>query len=320
MTKPLMTPTTLGDAMKFFADPDNALAFIVELRWPDGVICPRCHASEPIFLSTRRIWKCRGCRKQFSAKVGTIFEDSPLGFEKWLPALWLLANSKNGISSYELHRALAVTQKTAWFMLGRIRAAMQSEGFERFEGDVEIDETFLGGKSKFMHPEKRARVITRRGGPTGKVAVLGFLQRPRDAKGQSRVRTTVVKSRKRKALEKEIRKAVKPNSYVYTDELASYDKLKQEYIHEVIDHAREYARGQVHTNGLESFWSLLKRTIRGTYVSIDPFHVFRYLDEQVFRFNNRIASESDRFVRILQAVRGKRLTYRGLIGADLATT
>lgn len=315
MLKSQRTPTTLFDAIRYFADPDTALAFIVELRWPDGVKCPRCQGENPIFLSTRRIWKCRSCKRQFSVKVGTVFEDSPLGLDKWLPALWALANSKNGISSYELARLLGVTQKTAWFMLGRIRLAMQAGGFTA-SGDVEIDETFIGGKSVNMHIKKRRRMIKGTGG-FGKVAVLGVLERPKDGKF-SRVRTTIVKSRRRKTLHKNVREQVQPGSTVYTDAFPSYLGLEQDYIHKVIDHAYEYARGQVHTNGLESFWSLLKRAIKGTYVSVDPFHVFRYLDEQVFRFNNRIASDGDRFTEMLERIIGKRLTYRGLTGADLS--
>jgi transposase-like protein len=315
------TPTTLADAIRFFSNPDAALSFLAELRWPDGAVCPHCQAPKPMFLTTRRVWKCRACRKQFSIKVGTIFEDSPLGLDKWLPALWMLANSKNGVSSYELARALEVTQKTAWFMLGRIRLAMQATGSDLFEGHVEVDETFLGGKSKNMHPAKRRRMIKGTGGQ-GKVAVLGILERPKGITGASRVRTTVVKSRKRRKLQAEVHWNIKHGASVYTDAFGSYSGLERDYIHHVIDHAYEYARGAVHTNGLESFWSLLKRTIKGTYVSIDPFHVFRYLDEQVFRFNNRIASDGDRFVSVLDAIIGKRLTYRGLIGADLtpATT
>jgi transposase-like protein len=319
MLKTYKTPSNLTDAVKYFADPDRALAFLVELRWPEGVICPRCNVDNPSFLQSRRIWKCRGCRKQFSVKVGTIFEDSPLGLDKWLPALWMLANAKNGISSYELARALGVTQKTAWFMLGRIRAAMKTESFSAFSGDVEVDETFLGGKARFMHKDKRNRVITGTGGKD-KTAVLGILERPKDANGTSRIRTTVVKSRKRAALQGEVKKTVKPGTTVYTDAFQSYTGLERDYIHHAIDHAYEYVRGEVHTNGLESFWSLLKRTIKGTYISIDPFHVTRYLDEQVFRFNNRRASDGDRFIEMIGAIVGKRLTYRGLTGADLATT
>ncbi len=319
MLKTLNTPMCLADACSYFADQDNALRFLAELRWPQGVKCPHCGADDPGFLKTRRIWKCRSCRKQFSIKIGTIFEDSPLGLDKWLPALWMLANSKNGVSSYEVARALHVTQKTAWFMLGRIRAAMQSAGVDRFEGDVEVDESFIGGKAKNMHRAKRRRMITGTGGKD-KVAVLGILERPRNAKGASRIRTTVVKSRKKKPLHDEVKASVRYGSTLYTDAFDSYTGLERRYIHHVIDHAYEYARGKVHTNSLENFWSLLKRTIRGTYVSIDPFHVFRYLDEQAFRFNNRRASDGDRFVSVVDAILGKRLTYGQLTGAEVATT
>src|SRR5437763_17221313 len=142
-------PETLLEAVKFFADQDVSLAFVAKLRWPNGVTCPRCDAADPSFLSTRKIWKCRGCKKQFSAKVGTIFEDSPLGLDKWLPALWMIGNDKSGISSWELHRALRVTQKTAWFMLHRIRLAMQdNQTGGVLGGEVEVDETLIGGKAR----------------------------------------------------------------------------------------------------------------------------------------------------------------------------
>src|SRR5688500_1327230 len=193
MLKTQRTPTCLTDAISYFADPDNAIRFLAELRWPDGVKCPHCGADDPGFLATRRIWKCRAkaCRKQFSIKVGTIFEDSPLGLDKWLPALWLIANAKNGISSYEVARALGVTQKTAWFMLGRIRAAMEYAGGGGFDGEVEIDHSFLGGKYKNMHRSKRDRLGSGFGSKN-KTAVFGILQRPRGKNGVSRIRTTVV--------------------------------------------------------------------------------------------------------------------------------
>ena len=154
------TPETLLEAIRFFSDPDIALAFMAGLRWPDGAICQRCGSTMVYFLKTRKVWKCRECKKQFSIKVGTIFEDSPIGLDKWLPAMWMLANCKNGISSYELGRALGVTQKTAWFMLHRIRLAMQTESFQKMEGEVEVDETFIGGKARFMHKESREKRST----------------------------------------------------------------------------------------------------------------------------------------------------------------
>src|SRR5688500_9174946 len=321
MIKEFKQPETLSDAIRYFADPDRALAFVVLLRWPKGVACPRCGGENPNFLKTRRIWKCRACRQQFSVKVGTIFEDSPLGLDKWLPALWMLANSKNGVSSYEVGRALGVTQKTAWFMLGRIRAAMETAAGSRFEGEIEADEAFLGGKYENMHLSKRKRLGSGMGGKN-KTIVFGMLERARDGNSASQIRAAKVPHRGPIPLFKHLRTTIERGSTVYTDAHGSYRDISRRYIHEVIDHAREYVRGKVHTNGVENFWSLLKRTIRGTYVSVDPFHVPRYLSEQVFRFNNRRASDGERFVAVIDSILGKRLTYRGLTGADLtpATT
>jgi transposase-like protein len=313
-------PSTLRQAVRYFSDPDAALQFVASLRWPDGVKCVHCGQGEPSFLKTRRIWKCRKCRKQFSVKVGTIFEDSAIGLDKWLPALWLLANAKNGISSYELHRALGVTQKTAWFMLHRVRLAMQTGTFQKMRGKIEVDEAYLGGKSKFMHLDKRARVITKRG-VADKLPVLGILQR-KGKKGHSTVIAKVTRRVRKKDIQPIIKAMVAKGSLVSTDALLSYEGLAEHYRHEIIDHASAYVRGEVHTNCLENFWSLLKRTIRGTYVSVDPFHVFRYLDEQCFRFNNRDVADGERFVFTVRQIIGKRLTYSGLIGHSLtpATT
>jgi transposase-like protein len=320
MSKTRDLPKTLSDAIRYFADPETSVTFLASLRWPDGVTCPACEAKNPGFLKTRRIWKCRDCGRQFSVKLGTIFEDSPLGLDKWLPALWMLANCKNGISSYELARALGVTQKTGWFMLHRIRLAMQTRTYAKLRGKIEADETFIGGRAKNMHKSKKARVIRGTGG-MDKVAVMGLLQR-NSAKGHSVVRADVVTRIRKKQLQAKVRESVRRGAFLFTDALQSYEGLDKEFLHQVIDHAKEYARGQVHTNGLENFWSLLKRTIKGTYVSVDPFHVFRYLDEQCFRFNNRGLNDRGRFVDALRQIIGKRLTYRGLTGADmsLATT
>ena len=316
MAKTLNLPATLHEAIRYFADPDVALTFLVCLRWPHGVFCPACNAKNPGFLKTRRIWKCRDCGRQFSVKLGTIFEDSPIGLDRWLPALWMLANSKNGISSYELGRALGVTQKTAWFMLHRIRLAMQSRTFRKMKGNVEADESFLGGAAKFMHHDKKKRVVRGTGG-MDKVAVFGLLQRGKGKKA-SRVVASVVSRIRKRDLQKQVREKVKAGSALFTDAFWSYKGLDADYKHQVVDHAREYVRGQVHTNGLENFWSLLKRTIKGTYVSVDPFHVAAYLDEQVHRFNNRGLNDRGRFVDVVKSIVDKRLSYRDLIGADLS--
>lgn len=305
-------PETLTEAIRFFTDADVCLAFVAKLRWPNGVTCPRCAAPEPMFLSTRRLWKCRGCKKQFSVKVGTIFEDSPLGLDKWLPALWMVVNCKNGISSYEMARALGVTQKSAWFMNHRIRLAVQEGTFEPMSGEVEIDETFIGGKARNMHKAERERKITGTGG-MGKTAVMGLLER-HGSDGYSKVRAKVVPNVRRSTLRPEIKENVVEGSEVFTDALKSYADLSDAYTHAVIDHAECYAKGKVHTNGLENFWSLLKRSIKGTYVSVEPFHLFRYLDEQSFRFNTRKLSDGMRFLGAAVGIIGKRLTYDALTG------
>jgi transposase-like protein len=323
MLKTIANPTNLRQAITYFADPDRALAYVVQLRWPDGVTCPACEAKHVSFLKSRRIWKCLDCHRQFSVKLGTIFEDSALGLDKWLPALWLVANSKNGISSYEMARSLGITQKSAWFVNHRIRLAMRTETFSRFGGSVEVDETYIGGLAKFMHRgrgSKHRRVIKGSRGMTGKTAVIGVLKR--GPKGTSRVHVGITKSTKKSALHAHVLAHVKPGSKLYTDALRSYNGLRESYAHQVIDHAYEYARGKVHTNGLENFWSLLKRGIKGTYVSVDPFHLLRYLDEQAWRFNERVMKDGERFAYIARAIIGKRLDWNTLTGKNLtpATT
>jgi len=306
------TPKTLLDAVKFFSDYENCRRFMVKARWADGVVrCPACNSGHVAYLSNPRVWKCYGKHEhaKFSLKVGTIFEDSPIPLEKWLPTVWFLANCKNGISSYELSRALGVTQKTAWFMLHRVRLAMRSGAFGKMLGEVKVDETFIGGKARNMHEDKREEQIKGRGA-VGKAAVLGFLRRGGE------VRAQVVPNRRKHTLETMVRNHVAPNAVVYTDALPSYGDLDNEYIHQVVDHAVEYVKGRVHTNGLENFWSLLKRGIKGTYVSVEPFHLARYLDEETFRYNNRDAEIGDagRFALVLADIIGKRLTYNELTG------
>lgn len=305
-------PQTLQDAIIFFSDEEKCIEFIANIRWPNGAVCPRCNSGEVSFVKTRRIWDCRACKKQFSVKLGTIFEDSPIHLSKWLPAVWLIASAKNGISSYELGKAIHVTQKSAWFMLQRIRLAMQDEARGMFSGKVEVDETFIGGKARNMHKDKRNEKITGTGG-MGKTAVMGLLERHGPEKS-SRVRIKVIADRKRKTLAPEVRQNVIGGSEVFTDALKSYDDLSADYVHQVIDHAEEYVRGQVHTNGIENFWSLLKRSIKGTYVSVEPFHLFRYLDEQAFRFNTRKADDGRRFEQVVGSSVGRRLTYSALTG------
>lgn len=297
---------TLQQAIQYFSDELTCIQFVASMRWENGIAtCPKCQSDKTSFLSTRKIWKCKSCKKQFSVKQGTIFEDSPIGLDKWLAAIWLIVNCKNGVSSYELHRAIGITQKSAWHVLHRIRAAMKVGSIERLSGTVECDETFIGGLAKNMHKSVKEKKIIGRGS-VGKTAVMGLLER------KGKVKAKVIKSVDRETLHTEIKDTIESGSNVFTDEWRSYQGLDETYVHEVINHSIEYVRDNVHTNGIENFWSLLKRTIKGTYVSVDPFHLSKYVDEQVFRFNERKDSDKDRFVKAVKGIIGKRLTYKEL--------
>jgi transposase-like protein len=309
-------PQTLQEAIVYFSNTDNCLKYVQTWRWPDGiVICPTCGSKKVKFLENQKRWQCGShhLKRQFSVKVGTIFEDSPLHLDKWLVAMWLVANCKNGISSCEIARALGITQKTAWFMDHRIRLSMQDDFFGKMlgsgGGEIEVDESFIGGKARNMHISERKRRITGTG-TKDKTAVMGILERG------GRVRTAVVPNRRKSTLQAEVRKHVEAGAALYTDALLSYEGLEGDYAHKVVDHAVQYVDGRVHTNGLENFWSLLKRGVSGTYVSVEPFHLFRYLDEQAFRFNNRKATDLDRFNIALMGVVGKRVTYKTLTGKE----
>jgi len=309
-------PKTLQEAIIYFADQDNCIEYFAEKRWPFGVVCPHCGSDKAGYLKKQRRWQCsqRHPKRQFSVKVGTIFEDSPLGLDKWLPCIWLVANCKNGISSYEVHRGLGVTQKTAWFMLHRVRLMLQGETEGKLSGEVEVDETFIGGKARNMHVSKRKRRITGTGG-RDKAVVFGMVERG----GQ--IRTQVVTSNTKPILQGHVRENVEAGAALFSDALLSYVGLERDYAHGVIDHAVAYVDGAVHTNTLENFWSLLKRGINGTYISVEPFHLFRYLDEQAFRYNNRKdMTDSDRFQLAMAQAAGKRLTYAEVTGKGGETT
>ncbi|HZQ70048.1 MAG TPA: IS1595 family transposase [Terriglobales bacterium] len=311
----MANPKTLQQAIQHYSDEQVCIDAVARMRWPNGVpVCPACGHKDHYYLKTQKRWKCKECYKQFTVKLGTVFEDSPISLTKWLPALWMLCNCKNGISSYEISRDLGVSQKAGWFMLQRLRLALQDGFFgSKLSGEVEVDETFIGGKARNMHVSERKRRITGTG-TKDKTAVMGVLERG------GKVRATVVPNRKKHALQTEVRKHVEAGAALYSDALKSYEGLAGEYAHEVIDHAVKYVDGRVHTNGLENFWSLLKRGIAGTYVSVEPFHLFRYLDEQMFRFNNRKdesgnpMSDSDRFQLALSQIAGKRLTFKEVTG------
>ena len=323
----MKAPKTLQEAVLCFSDFDNCLKYMVSKRWPDGTVtCPTCGREDVSFLNNQQKWQCKSAHKnrQFSAKVGTIFEDSPIPLEKWLVVVWMVCNCKNGVSSYEIARTIGVTQKSAWFMLHRIRFGFTKQGFgtqDKIGGSgsaVEVDETWIGGKAKNMHRERRIRYEAS-GGHHGKAVVMGMLDRT-----QREIRAQVVPNVQRETLQNEVLSNVKYGTKVYTDSAPAYDLLHWRYVHEFVNHAEKYVEGEVHTNGLENFWSLFKRNLRGTYVAVEPFHLSRYLDEQIFRFNNRATKERpysdfDRFNKAMSQIFNKRLTFAEVTGKDGAT-
>ena len=315
-------PKTLQQAILHFANYENCHRFMMDLRWPDGkVLCPRCGSENVSWLPNAKVFKCfeKHDRVKFSLKVGTIFEDSPIALEKWLPVMWMISNCKNGVSSYEIHRAIGVTQKTAWFMLQRARLAMQGDAIENFGGQgetIEVDETYIGGLARNMHKSKRLKkfkdgALT---GGSGKTAVFGLMQR-NPGKGKSKVHAQVVPDQWKETVNGILQSTVEKGATIYSDEHGAYAHLNEAgFIHDFVRHAQHYVRGNVHTNGIENFWSCFKRGIKGTYISIEPFHTFRYLDEQVFRFNQREGNDSDRFELVMKQITNKRLTYKELTG------
>ncbi|OQW36526.1 MAG: hypothetical protein A4E19_15300 [Nitrospira sp. SG-bin1] len=301
-------PTTLQEAIRYFADSQRCQDLLSAIRWPQGPVCPKCNSLRQGYLKSRNVYQCKDCRKQYTAKLGTIFEDSPLPLDKWFCALWMLTSAKNGVSSYEVHRALKVTQKTAWFMLHRLRLALQKGSIDRkLMGDVEVDETYIGGQARNMHVDKQIK-MKRTEGFFRKAVVIGMLER----KGE--VRTAVLNRASTKLIERAVKENVVPGSSLYSDQAHAYVKVGKEYAHQVINHAETYVKGNVHTNSIENYWSLLKRGIKGTYVSVEPFHLFRYLDEQSFRFNTRKDNDQGRFMQALSQISGKRVQYEQLIG------
>lgn len=304
------SPKTLLEAITHFADAENCRQFMIAIRWADGIVrCPYCDATKLTWLAKANVYRCYGNhpKQKFSLKVGTIFEDSPLPLSKWLPAAWLISNCKNGISSYEVARALGITQKSAWHMLHRLREAMTDET-GKIGGDgtpIECDETFVGGKVKNMHKSKRPAIAMQ--GQGNKAVVLGMLERG------GRVKAQVVSSRTKQQLSPAMAANVEAGANIITDELSTYGFLETPYNREIVNHAMEYVNGHIHTNGIENFWSLLKRSVGGTYISVEPFHLDAYVAEQVFRHNNRKdADDFARFATCIMGIQGKRLTYQAL--------
>jgi transposase-like protein len=323
----MKAPQTLQQAIQFFSDYENCREFMIAVRWEDGKVrCPSCGSEKVTYLEKARLYFCsaKHSKQKFSLKIGTVFEDSPIALEKWLPATWLLVNSRNGISSYEIGRALGVTQKSAWFMMHRIRLAVQSGSFQKIGGpgsEIESDETFVGGKAKNMSAKRRAQFRVARETSMGdaalvnKTAVWGVLDRE-----QRKVRAAVVPKVNREALQTAVLDQVASGSKIYTDEAKVYRSLPKEFTHEFVNHVERYVNGRVHTNGLENFWSLLKRGLNGTYIAVEPFHLHRYLDEQMFRYNNRKdengrkLTDAERFTLALSQIAGKRLTFAEVTG------
>jgi transposase-like protein len=307
-------PQTLQQATVAFSDPDNCREYVVPRRWSDGVVtCPTCGSTVVHFQPKHNRWQCtnRHPRRQFTLKTGTVMEDSPLGLDKWMMAMWLVASNRNGISSWELHRALGITQKSAWFMLHRIRLAMQDDlSGGSLGGEVEVDETFSGGKARNMHKDRKRRVQQHGRNTGGKAVVLGMLQR------DGKLLASVIPDRTKASIQPIVAGNVDAGTTLYTDEHGHQWKMEK-YEFQMVNHLMTYVDGNVHTNGIENFWSLLKRTIGGTYVSVEPFHLFRYVDEQAFRFNNRLPmKDADRFSYLVRKVVGKRLTYAELTGKN----
>jgi len=326
-------PKTLRDAIRYFSKEENCIRVVAEMRWPNGIACPACSHREHYWLESQKRWKCKECWKQFSVKVGTIFEDSHIPLDKWLLALWMLVNCKNGVSSYEIARDLGITQKSAWFVLHRLRLALQNGSIEKMGGpgsEVEADETYIGAKAGNMHKSRKLKIRQMRneipdwkfsGGPgslPNKTPVAGLLDRQ-----TRKVRVEVLPNVKRETLQQRILREVERGSSIYTDQAVSYEKaLSKNYVHEMVNHLEKYVDGRVHTNGLENFWSLLKRSLHGSYVAVEPFHLFRYVDEQVFRYNNRKhengkpITDGERFELALAQIGGKRLTYAEVTGKE----
>jgi transposase-like protein len=320
-----MEPTTLQEAIIYFSDPANCREWIIPRRWPNGVECPRCGSKKVTFLEKYNRWQCgaRHASRQFTVKTGTIFEDSPISLDKWLAAMWQVVNDRNGISSYEVHRMIGVSQKTAWFMDHRIRLALQDDlTGGMLGGEVEVDESFIGGKVRNMHKDRKNRVQAINRNTGNKAIVLGILERASEGKKRKRVRATVISDRKGNTMKAEIAGIVEPGATIHADEFSDTWRMDDKYTHQIVNHLQAYVNGNVHTNGLENFWSLLKRGIGGTYVSVEPFHLFRYVDEQAFRFNNRKDADGvplkdfERFDLAVRQIVGKRLTWDRLTGKE----
>jgi len=295
-------PETLIEAVRYFSNPDICIEHVAALRWPHGVACPTCGRVDVSYLEKQKRWQCksRHAKRQFSVKIGTIFEDSPLGLDKWLPAVWMIVNAKNGVSSYEIARALGVTQKTAWFMDHRIRAAMEYGTFDKLDDPVEADETYIGGKTKEEH-----------GRFNNKSAIVGVVEKKKHI-GQ--IRAFATKQAHASNTLPFLRASLREGAILHTDESKIYSRANQTFVHESVNHSeKEYARGAVSTTTIDGFWNLFKRSYKGTYTHLSPAHLDRYVKEHTYRYNTRMLSDGERFAEWFTKVNGRRLMHRSLV-------
>ena len=299
--------SNLLEVTAFFADNDRSKAYLEDLRWGGKITCPHC-ANDKIYTFAKRFtYKCAKCRKPFSVTKGTIFENSALSLQKWFAAVYLLTSHKKGISSMQLSKDLGITQKSAWFVLQRIRFAMRTKSFNApLTNTVEIDETFVGGKNKNRHANKKVENSQGRS-VKDKVAVLGIIERGGE------LRAGAIRNTSANSLTPIILGNVSQEAKVVTDEWTGYNGLSNYYDHSVVNHGRgEYVTGNFHTNTIEGFWSLLKRGLVGIYHQVSPKHIDRYITEFAYRYNTKEFNERGRFDNAMAKV-NCRLTYDDLI-------
>jgi transposase-like protein len=305
----LKTPKSLLEAIRYYSSEVICVEFLSSLFWGDGEkCCIKCGSTAIYGMRTRPAFKCRDCKAQFSLKSGTVMHNSPLPITKWIPAVWMVVNCKNGVSSYEVARALLITQKSAWHVCHRIREAIAKDAGIKLSGSVEIDESYFGGIEKNRHAKAKRDLA----GGNGKTIVFGAVERG------GRVQARVIEDTHARTLQNQVLATVKIGSTVYSDSEASYSALGIVYDHSSVNHKiGQYAKGKVHSNTIENYWSLVKRALKGTYIHVEPYHLDRYLDEQGFRYDNRKDNDSGRFIKATSLLFGKRLTYAELTGGSL---